>query len=356
MLVDIYMISRRLILPLLAAFGLVLALYVAHFLIKPIPNHPPEYPPPIPTYENFVAGVGMVEASSENIKIGTPFGEVVDEVYVVGGSMVKKGDPLFAIDRQQKKAEEMAARFNVLSLLSDYSKQIAMPRKEEVPPKIKAVEIAKAELDDQVKQLELYESIKDQRAISQDALNQRRFAALKALGNYDMKVAELDLLQAGAWQFDIEASQAKLEEAKALLKEKEIAAERSIIRAPIDGMVLRVNVHPGESITQQGADEPYLLFGKVDPLMMRVNIDETDSWRVQNGAKAMAYVRGNSAISFPLEFLRIEPYLVPKKSLTGSQTERVDTRVLQVLFTFQKQDKPVYVGQLLDVYIEAARE
>ena len=347
------MTRRRLILPLMAIVGLGLSIYVAIFLIKPVPNLPPEYPPPTPIYKNFVAGLGMVEASSENIKIGTPFGEIVDEVYVVAGKSVKKGDPLFAIDRRQKLADEAAARFNVLSLLTEHSKEIAMPRPEEVPPKIKAVDIAQAELDDQIKQLELYEKVRDQRAISQDALNQRRFASLKALGNYEMRVAELELLQAGAWKYDIDIAEAKLNEARAILKEKEVASLRSIIRAPIDGEVLRVNIHPGESITTQGGDEPYILFGRVDPLLMRVNIDEVDAWRIRAGSKAVAYVRGNSAISVPLEFLRIEPYLVPKKSLTGDQTERVDTRVLQVLFTFKKEDRPIYVGQILDVYIEA---
>ena len=55
-----------------------------------------------------------------------------------------------------------------------------------------------------------------------------------------------------------------------------------------------------------------------------------------------------------MKFYRVEPYVVPKKSLTGESTERVDTRVLQVLYSFSTDDLPVYVGQQMDVFIEAA--
>jgi hypothetical protein len=48
-----------------------------------------------------------------------------------------------------------------------------------------------------------------------------------------------------------------------------------------------------------------------------------------------------------------EPYIVPKKSLSGSDIERVDTRVLEVVYQFNREDLPVFMGQLLDIYIEA---
>src|SRR6202035_2870761 len=91
----------------------------------------------------------------------------------------------------------------------------------------------------------------------------------------------------------------------------------------------------------------------VTPLHVRVDVDEQDAWRVRGGALAAASPRGNGSIRIPLEFVRFEPYVVPKKSLTGDTTERVDTRVLQVIYAMEKGDLPVYVGQQMDVFIEA---
>jgi hypothetical protein len=84
-----------------------------------------------------------------------------------------------------------------------------------------------------------------------------------------------------------------------------------------------------------------------------VDVDENDAWRVRAGARAMGFLRGHKEVSTELAFVRFEPYVVPKKSLTGESTERVDTRVLQVLFSFERGQLPVYVGQQMDIYIEA---
>lgn len=70
-------------------------------------------------------------------------------------------------------------------------------------------------------------------------------------------------------------------------------------------------------------------------------------------AQAYAFVRGNSGLKAELEFVRFEPYVLPKKSLTGDSTERVDTRVLQAIYRLERGKLPVYVGQQMDVFIEA---
>lgn len=68
---------------------------------------------------------------------------------------------------------------------------------------------------------------------------------------------------------------------------------------------------------------------------------------------ATGFLRGRPEIKTPLTFVRFEPFVLPKKSLTGDSTERVDTRVLQVIFSFPRGDLPLFVGQQMDVWIEA---
>jgi hypothetical protein len=70
-------------------------------------------------------------------------------------------------------------------------------------------------------------------------------------------------------------------------------------------------------------------------------------------APATAHVRGTRQIQTGLKFVRVEPYVIPKRSLTGDSTERVDTRVLQVLYGFERGTLPIYVGQQMDVFIQA---
>jgi hypothetical protein len=86
---------------------------------------------------------------------------------------------------------------------------------------------------------------------------------------------------------------------------------------------------------------------------VRVDVDENDAWRIRPDAAAEASLRGNSSLKTPLTFVRIEPYVIPKRSLTGESTERVDTRVLQIIYSFDPSTIPVYVGQQMDVSIQA---
>ena len=124
------------------------------------------------------------------------------------------------------------------------------------------------------------------------------------------------------------------------------------IRAPRDGTVLQVNIREGE-YAQLSAKDPILLLGQIDQLQLRADVDEDNASRVRPGCAAIAYIKGRREFPIDLKFVRIEPYILPKQSLTGESSERVDTRVLQVIFHFSKPGLPVYVGQQMDVFLDA---
>jgi HlyD family secretion protein len=87
-------------------------------------------------------------------------------------------------------------------------------------------------------------------------------------------------------------------------------------------------------------------------LQVRADVDEVNAPLVKPGSPAVAYLKGATGQAIPLDFARIEPFIVPKKSLTGDNTERVDTRVLQIIYRFDPPSFPVYVGQQVDVFIQ----
>jgi hypothetical protein len=114
-----------------------------------------------------------------------------------------------------------------------------------------------------------------------------------------------------------------------------------------------VNIRAGE-YAATSPKSPAMVIGDTGKLQVRADIDEQNATRIRPGQKAVATLKGDPRVSMPLEFLRVEPFIIPKVSLTGASTERVDTRVLQVMFSLQKPaDTPVYVGQQVDVLIEA---
>jgi multidrug efflux pump subunit AcrA (membrane-fusion protein) len=156
-----------------------------------------------------------------------------------------------------------------------------------------------------------------------------------------------------AWQSaqrQLERVKADLALAQSRLANARVQLDLLTVRAPRDGTVLQVNIRPGE-YTMVNSPESSLLLGDISALQLRVDVDEADAPRIRPGCTGIAFLKGSRDKSIPLEFVRIEPYILPKKSLSGESTERVDTRVLQVIFRFRTPDFPVYVGQQMDVFI-----
>jgi multidrug resistance efflux pump len=165
--------------------------------------------------------------------------------------------------------------------------------------------------------------------------------------------AQLELMQSGAWAADLEVARANVARAVAEVKQTETEIDRTVVRALVDGEVLQVNVRPGEFVGAP-AGQALIVLGDLEAFHVRVDIDEYDIPRFQSGGQAHGVLKGWREIQFPLEFVRIEPYVIPKRSLTGDSNERVDTRVLQVIYRVNRGERPLYVGQQLDVYVEAA--
>jgi multidrug efflux pump subunit AcrA (membrane-fusion protein) len=342
------------LLPLLAVAGVVLAVYTVAAQNKPQPVTPPVAEPASSPYETKVPGAGLVEPSTEFIAVGTHVPGVVTSVHVKAGDRVKAGDPLFGIDDRTLRADLAARETAVRVAQAQLEKLLASPRPEDVPPAEARVREAESQLADLKAQLAMWENLPDKRAVSAEELSRRRFGVATAEARLAQARSELALIRAGAWGPDVEIAKANVAAARSEADRVRTELERLTVRAPVEGEVLKVNVRPGEFAPAGPLDAPLMTLGETSVLHVRVDIDENDAWRVRPGAKGRAFVRGNSKLSVPITFVRFEPYVIPKRSLTGASGERVDTRVLQVIYAFRHEELPmVFVGQQMDVYIEA---
>lgn len=292
---------RKVVLPLLAAIGVCIGVYAAIQSARTLAPTPMVADPPSSPYRAFVAGAGLVESNTENISVGTEIAGIVSKINVQIGCSVKKGDALFTIDDRATRA-----------LLA--SQQAA-------------IKVAEAQLAHVQYELQIGADLVAKRVISLEDSELRRYTVSTA------------------------AAQVRLAQEQANATQVEL--ERLTVRAPVDGQVLQLKIHPGEFAPTGVLQQPLLLLGHVEPVCVRVNVDENEAWRVHADAQAIGFLRGNKDIHVPLKFVRFEPYVIPKVSLTGDSTERVDTRVLQIVYSFDRGKLPIFVGQQMDVFIEA---
>jgi multidrug efflux pump subunit AcrA (membrane-fusion protein) len=301
------------ILPIVAAAGLILAVGVAMRSNVPKPVAAPVAQPAEAPYRSYLGGSGLVEASNDNISIGTASAGIVKRVLVKVGDQVQRGQALFQLDDRELQAERLV-------------------RQAELAKARGALEEALAAQKDTEAQ---YALVRDAQgaAVSLDDVQKRKYAA--ALN--DAKV---------------DSARAALQYAESNLAATRASIERLTVTAPMAGEVLQVNVRAGEFAATGELSTPLLRLGGQGTYHIRVDIDENDAWRFQAGTRATAFLRGNRDLKAEIKFERVEPYVTPKVSLTGSSSERVDTRVLQVIYSFDRKILPVYVGQQMDVFIE----
>ncbi len=314
----------RQILPILAIVGIIGA---AIFIYADLPDREisePERQPPKATGELAnaarVAGVGLVEPASEIIDIGSALSGLVSDLRVAPGDRVEKGQVLFLVDDRAARAR-----------LSEASAAIREARA--------AIGEAQTAQSTARQQLALYEGLSDPAAVSRSEVVRAEGEAQSAASRLQVARARLNAAQA-------QASSAQTE------------IGRLTVRAPIAGEILAVNIRPGEFVSTQGGGNslPFIQMGETNPLHIRVDIDENEAVRVNLGAPAIISPRGAAEIQVEAAFVRAEPQVVPKRSLTNSASERVDVRVLQLIYALpQTAESDVFrVGQQIDAFIPAA--
>jgi HlyD family secretion protein len=278
---------------------------------NPIP--PPPVAPPEKPFAKGVAATGILESADENVSIGTPMPGLVTKVAVKVWDKVKSGQELMQLDDRELQAQLIGQEATIAVNQAN-------------------LDIAQAQLTKVQDMLDRLKSITDQRAITQDDLRNR---------TNDVIVSKAQAAQA----------KAQLDAAHSAVKQTKLLTERLTVRAPRDGSILQVNIRAGEyasSTNRQAA----ITLGDVDVLQVRADVDEQNAMSVRSDQPAKAFLKGDSKTAYDLEFVRIDPFVIPKQSLTGASTERVDTRVLQVIYRLKVPDKKtLYVGQQVDVFI-----
>lgn len=310
----------RQILPIAALIGVVFAAYLI-FSGQPDRSlaEPAEQPPKaVGELANAprVAGAGVVEPASEVIDIGSALSGLVTDVRVQPGDRVGKGAVLFTVDARAARAS-----------LDQANAAIQEARA--------AITEASAAQKTARQQLDLYRQLSDPAAVS-------RAEVIRAEGEDAAATSRLGLARARLAASQSAAAAARTE------------TERLVIRAPIAGEILAVNIRPGEFVATQGGgnSQPFMQMGQTTPLHVRVDIDENEVGRVALGKPAIISPRGAAELHVNATFVRAEPQVVPKRSLTNSAAERVDVRVLQLIYALPPSDA-FRVGQQIDAFIPA---
>jgi HlyD family secretion protein len=344
---------KHFILPIAATVCLGFGALHAYWHARPQPRLAPPVNPASSRFSHTVAATGIVEPQFENISVGSSQPGIVVEVFVKTGQKVRAGEPLFRIDDRELRAQLACRESDCEQARAQLLRLSSTPRPEALPEARARVAEADVRLADALDQYQRGKTLSARCSIPSEQLTARERAYRIAEAQSNQAKAQLALLAAGAWAPDVEVAQRTVQQAEAQIALAKTELDRLVVRALADGEVLQLNVRPGGYVGPTNNRAPVVL-GNVDVLHLRVSIDEEDIPRFQRSGAATAEIRGSTGRQYPLHLVRVEPLVVNKQSLTGNGAERVDVRVLQAVYAIDAPASDIFVGQQLDVFIDAS--
>ena len=335
---------------------------------KPVPQ-PPAFQPATNPYAQGLYANGIVESdlpNGSNINVYPEVAGTVAAIAVQPGQAVRRGDVLLRLEDSVARAQAAQQRAQADAAQAQFEQMQAAPRPEALRVAESQVASASAAafaqrnaFDKQKRAAEI-----EPRAVSRDALDAAHDAWQLAQAGLATAQRQLDLVRAGTWSADLRVQAAQRDAQRRAADAAAATLDKYTLRAPADGVVLAIQASAGSYVTPQGvygtytqaSNHPLLVLGGAPGhLDVRCYVDEILIPRLPPGDRIRAEMslRGSDA-RIPLEFVRVEPYVSPKIALTDQRQERVDVRVLPVVFRFDAGKAPrIYPGQLVDVYIGA---
>jgi len=351
---------------ILSGFGLLIGVCGAYYFSISHPPLPPAFDPAANPYAHGLYANGIIESaqnSGSNVNVNPEVSGRVTKIYVTEGQTVTSGEPLFDIEASvpQATAEQFDAQSAAATAALSELKQ--QPRPEVLAiarAQRAAAEAVLRQASDQFDKLQRARDI-DSRAVSQDQFDTANNAVRVASAALDVADRQLKLTEAGAWQYEIDAQEHTVLALRQQAASAHALLNKYTVRAPINARVLAVGVSTGSYVSAQGTYETYtqgmipaaVLSAATGTLGVRVFVDEILLSRLPAPAKisAQMQVRGTT-LKIPLTFVRLQPYVTPKIELSDQRAERVDLRVLPMIFQFTvPKGATLYPGQLVDVYV-----
>ncbi len=364
---------RKYGIPVLAVLGLLAGLLAVKRASHHYVSVPPVVTPVGNPFAHAIAASGIIEPVGRAIGISPEVGGLVTAILVKWNQNVHRGQPLMQLDPTtvnaqiaRARAAELSAEAEVLQAVAALKKLTAAPRAVDRPALLAAVAAAQAgERLAKGRWLRVQPAI-GTHVFSADDLANRHYAWLAAKAELQKARAALAEFDAGSWRRDISIARAAVAAAQAVVMERHadlnlLRVQRGLltVRSPINGTVLKINTRVGQyagaasavDLTNNPRTAP-LIIGDIRRLNVRLQVDQEDASRFVPGRPAVCFVRGMTRTPIRLTFVRIDPFVLPKQDLTGSPTEQVETRVLQVIFRLGRRPFPVYVGQQVDAFLE----
>lgn len=222
---------------------------------------------------SVVNGTGQIKPLTY-VNVGaTAFGRIT-HLYVKEGDHVKRGQTLATVENVQPQATVAAQQASIASSRTDVNSYAAAEKTAEAN-----IAQGKADLEQKKLDFNRAQSLYNEKLIAKQDFDAKQAA-------YDMAVATLAQRQAVLSQAlaQTESQRAHVNQAVASQRSNYDALDKTISRAPFDGLVTNVPVREGETVVvgiQNAGGSTIMTLADMSVITAEVKVDETDIVNVQ---------------------------------------------------------------------------
>jgi ABC exporter DevB family membrane fusion protein len=300
--------------------------------------------------KGLIAAPGRVEAVSEEIRVSSELSGRLKRVSVEEGDRVQQGEVLAELENDDYRARVAAAEAELEQREAELRRTVNGAREQERREAEAAMEAAKAVLNNAKSEAERRRGLADRNVISRDEAERYERAYQVARAQYDQAAQHFALVDAEAREEDRAHAEAAVATARAQLSEARAYFERTFIRAPINGVILRKLRHTGESVSTQ-FDSPVITMADDSTLRVRLDVDESDVPKLRVGQRAYVTAEAYGEHRFGGHVIRVGRILGRKNVWTDEPSEHVDTKILETLVELDPgQQLPL--GLRVDSFVE----
>jgi ABC exporter DevB family membrane fusion protein len=303
-----------------------------------------------PASPTLIAAPGRVEAVSEEIRVSAELSGRLRKVRVEEGDRVQRGQVLAEIENDDYRARVAAAEAALAQREAELRRTVNGARTQERGEARASMQASKAVLDNAKSEAERRRGLADRSVISRDEAERYERAYQVARAQYEQAAQHFAFIDAEAREEDRAHAEAAVATARAQLAEARAYLEKSYIRAPINGVILRKLRHDGESVSTQ-FNSPVITMADDSVLRVRLDVDESDVSKLHVGQRAYVTAEAYGTRKFWGRVIRVGGILGKKNIRTDEPSEHVDTKILETLVELDP-GQPLPMGLRVDSYVQ----
>lgn len=307
--------------------------------------YPAEHPAPV------VTCLGMADIKDGVLSLHPTVPGLVTEVPVAENEVVQAGAVLLRLDAEAARAQVEEAEAGLEAAEAQLAEARKAPQQHQllVDQQKAAVAAARHELA----AARLMASRKEELA-KEDLANRKEAAAAaeqvrKLEAAVEAEQAKLDALRLRDPAQDVRRAQADASAKRGLLHRARHALREHTLRAPSDGMVLRVLTSPGEALGPQPR-QPALLFAPDKPRIVRAEVEQEFVGRVAAGQRAeIADDAVATGSTWKGRVVRVAEWFAQRRTILPDTPTFQDVRTLECIVHLDPGQPPLRIGQRVHV-------